>query len=264
MAAMLSFLRRKPAPDPLASPRWPAIGRSMPLLQGLTAEEWQRLEQRMRAFLAGKSFNAAQGLELDQDKLLVIAAQAALPVMNLDDSAYQGWFDVVVYPTAFVSRDAWRDEIGLVHEGEFEYAGMARSDGPLLLSWPDSQAGPALDGWNLVIHECAHKLDMLNGSANGFPPLHAGMSQADWTRAFERGYRDFCGRLDRGEQVPIDPYAAENPAEFFAVLSECFFELPHLLHTEYPAIYTQMREFYRQDPGMRLPVIGVDEAGWYD
>ncbi|HEY9104924.1 M90 family metallopeptidase [Chitinimonas sp.] len=259
---MFNFLRGKPAPDPLASPLWPDLGRRMPLLSGLDDEEWARLEDRMRHFLRTKSIRGVQGMELGERELLTIAAQACLPILALGDKAYEGWSDVLVYPTAFVSRDPWRDEQGLVHEGEQHMAGMARSDGPVLLSWPDSYRGPALDGSNLVIHEFAHKLDMLNGNADGYPPLHANMVQKDWTRAFTRGYEDLCRRLNWGEHTPIDPYAATNPAEFFAVLSEYFFELPHLLHTEYPAIYEQLRQFYRQDPGMRLPVIGVDEQLW--
>ncbi|GAB3258973.1 M90 family metallopeptidase [Chitinimonas naiadis] len=259
---MLNFLRSKPAPDPLDTPLWPALGRVMPVLSGLTDEEWARLEDRMRHFLRHKSIVGVQGMELGERELLTIAAQACLPIINLGDEAYAGWSDILVYPTAFVSRDPWRDEAGLVHEGEQHIAGMARSDGPVLLSWPDSYRAPWLDGSNLVIHEFAHKLDMLNGKADGFPPLHADMVQADWTRALSRGFEDLRQRLSYGERVNIDPYAAQDPAEFFAVLSEYFFELPHLLHTEYPAIYEQMRQFYRQDPGMRLPVIGVDEQNW--
>ncbi|GLR11381.1 hypothetical protein GCM10007907_01710 [Chitinimonas prasina] len=259
---MFNFLSRKPEHDPLANPAWPELGRQMPLLQGLSTEEWQRLEDRMRHFLSHKAISGAHGFALSQNRLLTIAAQASLPIINLDDTAYQGWHDVVIYPGAFVSREAWRDEQGLMHEGAQNVSGMARSDGPILLSWPDSRQGPALDGRNVVIHECAHKLDMLNGRADGFPPLHAGMVQADWSRAFERGYQDFRRRVDYGEPVRIDPYGATNPAEFFAVLSEYFFELPHLLHAEYPAIYEQLRQFYRQDPGMRLPVLGLDENDW--
>lgn len=249
---MWNLLRRHVAEDPLAHRPWPEVGRQMPLLQGLSTDEWQRLEARMRHFLAHKTFHGAHGFALSSTRRLQIAAQACLPILNLDDNAYANWHEVVLYPRAFVSRDPWRDEVGLVHEGEWALAGQARHDGPILLAWPDARRSPEIDGWNVVIHECAHKLDMLNGSANGFPPLHAGMQVADWTRAFEAGFADLNRRLDRGETVAIDPYAAENPAEFFAVLSEYFFELPHVLHDAYPAIYEQLRQFYRQDPGARL------------
>ncbi|QDQ26078.1 zinc-dependent peptidase [Chitinimonas arctica] len=260
---MLNFLRRKPPIDLASSTIWPALGRAMPLLAGLSEAEWNRLESRMNTFLAEKAISGAHDFELDETVLLTVAAQACLPLINLDDSAYRGWSDVVIYPASFISREAWRDASGLVHEGEQHVAGMARSDGPVLLSWPDSRRGPALDGRNVVIHECAHKLDMRDDSAaNGFPPLHAEMDRAAWTKALSRAYADFSHKVANGFPVAIDPYAATDPAEFFAVVSEYFFELPHLLHLEYPAVYEQLRQFYRQDPGLRLPVIGVEEMEW--
>jgi Mlc titration factor MtfA (ptsG expression regulator) len=103
-----------------------------------------------------------------------------------------------------------------------------------------------------VIHEFAHKLDMRNGAANGLPPLHKNMARAQWARTFAAAYEDFCRRVDTGESTMIDPYASESPAEFFAVLSEVFFETPVLLKQCYPAVYEQMRLFYRQDPATRL------------
>jgi Mlc titration factor MtfA (ptsG expression regulator) len=102
-----------------------------------------------------------------------------------------------------------------------------------------------------VIHEFAHKLDMLNGDANGFPPLHKGMSRADWSRAFSAAFDDLVRRVEAGEETEIDPYAAESPAEFFAVISEAFFEIPDLLRTVYPEVYRQLSLFYRQDPASR-------------
>jgi Mlc titration factor MtfA (ptsG expression regulator) len=99
-----------------------------------------------------------------------------------------------------------------------------------------------------VIHEVAHKLDMRDGAPNGCPPLHAGMSYQAWAAAFSEAYADLCRRVDAEEETPIDPYATESPAEFFAVLSEAFFECPDLVQGEYPDVYTQLVGFYRQDP----------------
>ncbi|MBV8659906.1 MAG: zinc-dependent peptidase [Burkholderiales bacterium] len=250
---MFNFLHRRPALDPLNHPAWPAIGKHMPLLYGLNDTEWTALEARMRYFLATKHLEGVDDLELTDEDRLIIAAQACLPILNLDDTAYGDWSEFIVYPSAFVSRSTWRDEAGLVHEGSRALSGMARSDGPLLVSLPDTRMGPMLDGRNVVIHECAHKLDMLNGRANGSPPLHAGMNQAAWSRAFLDGYDRFREHLAYGHPPPIDPYAAESPAEFFAVLSEYFFELPHQLARLLPEIYTQLVQFYRQDPTKRLP-----------
>ena len=129
--------------------------------------------------------------------------------------------------------------------------------GPVILSWADAERRGEAQGYNVVIHEFAHKLDMLNGDANGYPPLHAGMSRDEWTRVFDAAYRDFCKRVERGEETAIDPYAAEAPAEFFAVLSEAFFEIPGVVQAEHPEVYGQLASFYRQDPGMRLAAAGA-------
>src|SRR5262249_40823228 len=107
---------------------------------------------------------------------------------------------------------------------------------------------------NIVIHEFAHKLDMLNGDANGYPPLHRGMSRQAWSTTFERAYRDFCARVDRDEELRIDPYASESPAEFFAVISETFFLMPSAILSYYPLVYEQLCRFYRQDPAARVGV----------
>lgn len=131
-------------------------------------------------------------------------------------------------------------------------SGEAWEQGPVILSWADVEAGHQRDGFNVVIHELAHKLDMLDGSANGHPPLHAGMSDSRWARVFTNAYRDMVRRVDGGEDTTLDPYATESPAEFFAVVSEAFFELPRLLADEYPDVYGHLRDFYRQDPIRRL------------
>ena len=104
----------------------------------------------------------------------------------------------------------------------------------------------------MVIHEFAHKLDMLNGEADGIPALHSGLTPEDWDEVFIAAYEDFCRRVDSGEETLIDPYASDDPAEFFAVLSENFFELPDLVNREYPALYALLRSYYRQDPLSRL------------
>jgi Mlc titration factor MtfA (ptsG expression regulator) len=121
----------------------------------------------------------------------------------------------------------------------------------VILSWADVENAGDADGVNVVIHEFAHKLDMLNGDANGFPPLHSGMSREAWGRAFTEAFKDLCRRVEAGEDTDIDPYAAEAPGEFFAVVSEAFFEMPDIVRETYPAVYAQLAEFYRQDPASR-------------
>jgi hypothetical protein len=138
----------------------------------------------------------------------------------------------------------------------------------VLLSYEDvALAGDEREriaGYNVVIHEFAHKLDMRGGDANGFPPLHAGMDARAWKRAFAEAYDDFCAKVDRADRMPerraeaaydalpMDPYASESAAEFFAVASEAFFETPERLAPAYAAVYEQLRLFYRQDPLARM------------
>ena len=123
--------------------------------------------------------------------------------------------------------------------------------GPLILSWEDVSAAEAGLGYNVVIHEFAHKLDMLNGDANGFPPLHADMSRQAWSEAFGEAYAIFAGVSMRMRRSKWIPYAAENPAEFFAVMSEAFFEIPLSVKLHFPGVYEQLALFYRQDPAQR-------------
>ena len=231
---------------------WRDTLRRLPFLHGLTPDENVRLRETVILFLHHKSVRGAAGLQLDFAMQLMIATQAWVLILNLDPDYYRGWVEVIVYPDEFVPTIEYVDEAGVVHVDREPRAGEAWLQGPVILSWAD--VAPAADGVNVVIHEFAHKLDMLNGDANGYPPLHQGMSRQAWTGAFTAAYADFCRRVDAGEDPVIDPYAAESPAEFFAVLSEVFFETPHAVLADYPDVYAQLKVFYRQDPAARRPV----------
>ena len=130
----------------------------------------------------------------------------------------------------------------------------------MILAWPGVLASGGWEAYNLVIHELAHKLDMLNGDANGLPPLHADMRVSDWARPCRRPTTTSTGNstANPDAETAIDPYAAENPAEFFAVISEYFFSAPDLLAEAYPAVYGQLKAFYRQDPLARLTALQRD------
>jgi Mlc titration factor MtfA (ptsG expression regulator) len=224
----------------------------LPILHGLSAAELDHLHETASLFLHGKSFSAAGGADVDDNTQLKIALQACLLTLHLDESSYKGWNEIILYPDEFLRQHEVIDEAGVVHRSRDILAGESWLGGPLVLSMADVETSGLADGVNVVLHEFAHKLDMLNGDANGFPPLHRGMNSAEWARDFSTAYEDLCARIDAGEKTAIDPYAASDPAEFFAVLSEIFFETPALLHREYPAVYQQMRLFYRQHPLMRL------------
>ena len=150
-----------------------------------------------------------------------------------------------VYPGDFRVRRTEVDEDGVVHEWDDELAGEAMPGGPVVLSWDAMANDPAM---NVVIHEFAHKLDMLSGAADGVPPLHAGMSRKVWLAVFKQAYEGFCDAVDRDKETWLDPYAAEHPSEFFAVISEAFFTDPVETRRRYPDVYDQLKLFYRQDP----------------
>jgi Mlc titration factor MtfA (ptsG expression regulator) len=205
----------------------------------------QKLKDLTLLFLAEKPFAGTHGLEVSDAMRLSIAAQACLPILELGLDWYSGWTGVVVYPGDFRVRRSEVDEDGVVHEWDDELAGEAMPGGPVVLSWDATAHDPLM---NVVIHEFAHKLDMLDGVADGRPPLHAGMDGRAWQKAFDAAFEGLCDAVERGRDTWLDPYAAEHPAEFFAVISEAFFEDPGETRRRYPDVYDQLRLFYRQDP----------------
>lgn len=231
---------------------WQATLANLPLLNGLDAKEVERLRALATLFLHEKHLEPVQGLRLTSAMRLDLAAQATLPILHLGLDWYQGWYSLVLYPAEFITREEWTDEHGLVHARREIRSGEAWERGPVVLSWADVAASGNCDGYNAVIHELAHKLDYSNGAMDGCPALHANMCIRNWRESFESAYKDFCARVDAAVETALDAYAAESPPEFFAVMSEHFFETPHLLRQEYPAVYEQLRLFYRQDPAARL------------
>ena len=224
-----------------------------PFIAALSDSELARLRELTTLFLHAKAVQGAGGMVVNEEARVAIAAQACILILNLDLDYYRGWVEVIVYPDEFVAEYEYTDEAGVAHNVAEPMSGESWERGPVILSWADAQetggAGPA---YNVVIHEFAHKLDMLNGAPNGFPPLHADMERAEWASAFTGAYEDFCSRVDDGDAPAIDEYAAESPAEFFAVISEAFFEAPREVFAIYPQVYDQLVRFYRQDPAARL------------
>jgi Mlc titration factor MtfA (ptsG expression regulator) len=204
-----------------------------------------KLKELVLLFLAEKEFAGAHRLEVTDAMRVSIAAQACLPILELGLDWYSGWTGIVVYPGDFRVSRSEVDEHGVVHEWDDELAGEAVPGGPVVLSWDAAANDPQI---NVVIHEFAHKLDMINGEADGLPPLHANMDRRAWLAAFEAAFQGFCDALERGRDTWLDPYAAEHPSEFFAVISESFFKDPRETRRRYPDVYEQLRLFYRQDP----------------
>ena len=228
---------------------WRSVTQTLPFLDGLSRDETQRLQSLSLLLLVEKEFSGAQGLELDDAMRLSIAVQACLPVLHLGLDRYDVWSEIVVHPGDFKVRVTETDDHGVVHEFDDERAGESWQGGPVVLSWDAAVNAP---GMNVVIHEFAHKLDMASGEADGMPPLHSGMDRRAWEETFRIAYAGFCDAVDREKETWLDAYAAEAPAEFFAVISEAFFEKPNETRRRYPDVYEQLKLFYRQDPATRL------------
>ncbi len=225
---------------------WRRVVASLPFLRGLSEDELARLRELAILFLAEKEMHGAQGFELTDEMRLSIALQACLPVLNLGIDWYEGWIGIVVYPSEFRVRGEEMDEHGVMHAYDEGLSGEAWPGGPVILSWED--AGNSEAGYNVVIHEFAHKLHMLHGDEEGFPVPGADMDAERWRETLERAYERFCREVDSGEPTIIDEYAAEHPAEFFAVMSEAFFTDSAIVARDYPELYAQLARFYRQDP----------------
>lgn len=229
---------------------WQTLLARVALTNNLSTPEQQRLHDWVVLFLHEKEFSGATEFEITDSARLVIAIQACLLILNLDIDYYAGWSSIIVYPSLFRPRRSYTDEYGVVHQTSRVLAGEAWDSGPLILSWDEVEEDLHTQdhNGNVVIHEFAHKLDMLNGVANGMPPLHKEMSLHSWTQDFSAAYETFCEQVENGEPTVVDSYAAENPAEFFAVISEGFFIAPESLQEAFPQIYAQLKAFYRQDP----------------
>jgi len=251
--------------------RWSALLADYPFLAALDAAEREALRGRTAWLLASKTMNGAQGLELTDAMRLAIAAQAALPILHLDPTLYEGWNEIIVYPGGFAIPRSQVDDDGVTHEYVEEAAGEAWEGGPIVLSWSD--ASQHTDAFNVVIHEFAHKLDLHGGDADGMPSLHAHreLSPRLWRRVLEASYDSFVQMLERTESsipsdvdpegpdadvyyaaLPLDPYAATDEAEFFAVSSEHFFTDPEPLAAALPQWFALLEQYYRQEPLRRL------------
>ena len=240
--------RRIVARHPIAEPLWRGALRRCAPARRLGASDQARLRVLVTLFLERKSLEPARGLALNDADRVLLAAHACVPILKLGLAWYDGWHSIIVYPDAFIPHRTHTDAAGVEHQTRSVMAGEAWQRGPVILSLADVlDAGPE-PGRNVVIHEMAHKLDMRSGDADGYPPLHARMDRRAWSRAFTGAWDRLQEQRRLGDELPLDPYALENPAEFFAVVSDQFFETPVTLREHLPDVYRQLELFYRQHP----------------
>ncbi|WP_424681234.1 zinc-dependent peptidase [Frateuria sp. YIM B11624] len=241
-------VHRTVARHPIAESSWQYALRRCAPARRLGASDQAALRVLATLFLQDKALEPVQGLELDDADRVLLATHACIPILKLGLDWYDGWYSVIVYPDAFIPDRTHTDVAGVVHQTRNVMAGEAWGRGPVILSWADVLDAGKRPGHNVVIHEMAHKLDMLNGDANGFPPLHRRMDRRAWTQAFSGAWKRLADDHRNGLPLPIDPYGLENEAEFFAVVSEQFFEAPAALRQHLPEVYRQLEQFYRQHP----------------
>ena len=243
------LLKKHPIPDKL----WFETTACMILIKHLDPVEKSKLRVLSTLFIHQKIFSGAQGLLITPTMKVVIAAQACLELLNLGLQTFSGWYEIIVYPGAFMVNREIQDESGLISHENNALSGEAWDKGPVILSWADIQRDSFQysPGRNVVIHEFSHKLDMLNGRANGMPPLHPNMPIQKWTESLSEAYKRLADRVYHQDAI-INSYATSNPAEFFAVFCEYFFTAPDILIEIYPEVYDQLKSYFRQDPFLRL------------
>jgi Mlc titration factor MtfA (ptsG expression regulator) len=223
--------------------------RNVPLYAALPPASRKEVEGHVQVLLEEKHFEGAGGLELTDEVRVTIAAHAALLLLRSgpDEADYfPGLVTVLVYPGAYRAPTAEHRD-GIVSEGDEARLGESWHRGVVVLAWDAARAGArdARDGQNVILHEFAHQLDTADGAADGVPPLDGRSQYAAWARALAPEY----ARLRANPRSSVlDGYGAESPAEFFAVATEAFFEKPRQTRARHPALYAELRDFYRLDP----------------
>ena len=229
------------------------LQRRVPLVRKLPVDMQLQLKKLMQIFIAEKAFIGCAGLQVTDEMRVVIAAQACLLILNRPSGYFRNLRQILVYPGAFAVDRVHTDGGGVLQEQRQALSGESWSQGQVILSWQDSLAGAAVadDGHNVVIHEFAHQLDQENGSANGAPPrsrLEAEHNPQRWSAVFHAAYSHLQHEQRTGQHGLLNHYGAKNPAEFFAVVSEVFFEQPAALAQHYPDLYRELSGYYRLDP----------------
>jgi MtfA peptidase len=242
-------LRRQLA-RPIA-PAWLAIlEANLPVYGRMSGELQLQLQKRVQQFLIEKKFVACAGMEITDEVRVTIAGQACLLLLNRPTRVYPDLHAVLVYPTAFLVPRNQVDEAGVVTEQRQDLLGESWGDGRVVLSWDHVVRGARdwTDGQNVVLHEFAHQLDSESGSNNGAPYLGSKDSYRTWSEVLARDFANLRRDAMVGQHSVMDHYGATNPAEFFAVATETFFEKPYQMADYHEALFTELRKYYRVDP----------------
>jgi Mlc titration factor MtfA (ptsG expression regulator) len=228
---------------------------NVPLYSRMPDDLRLRLHERIARFISSTRFEGCNGLELTEGMILTVAAQASILVLNREGEPYPELRTVYLYPTTFSSVQKRRDAMGIVTEGEVHRLGESWETGTVILAWDSVEQGARNihDARNVTFHEFAHQLDHEDGATDGAPGLPGREAYRSWAKVFRENYADFLEKVDAGKRTLIDDYGATNPAEFFAVATETFFEKPRQLFRMRPDLYDELKGYY-----------GVDPQGWLD
>ncbi len=224
--------------------------RALPIYAGLSREQQEQLKNLIKQFIADKNFVGCAGQQIDDVIRVTIAANACLLLLNRNTGCYPLLRSVLVYPSTFVVAHEHQDEGGLVSTHEQVLVGESWGDGKIVLAWDDVQHGVTdfSDGHNVVLHEFAHALDHEDGASNGAPLLRTRGAYKNWARVFAAEFTELQARAQGGAGSLLDQYGATNPAEFFAVATETFFEKPRELQAQHAELYAELVSYYQVDP----------------
>lgn len=244
------YRRKKIQQQPFPAAWRQILKHRMPYFRALPADLQLQLKKLIQVFVAEKQFVGCADLVVTDEMKVTIAAQACLLLLNKPAHYYPKLKQILIYPAAFVVPTAQSDTAGVVSEMAQVRLGESWQTGQIILSWVDTLKSAAIcnDGHNLVIHEFAHQLDQLKGQATGAPLLSSTQAYQEWSLVLSHEFEQLQKQLAQGLPTLFDSYAATNPAEFFAVISEVFFEQPDLFAAQHGALYQQLRSFYALDP----------------
>ena len=222
----------------------------LPFVARMPSSEQLQLQALIKVFLADKTFYGCAGLKIDDDIRVTIAAQACLLVLNQNRAPYPDLDSILVYPSTFIATREVANELGLVSTNHIAMLGESWSQGKVVLAWDNVEQGVLnlRDGQNVVLHEFAHQLDHESGSTNGAPVLNTNGAYKSWAHIFSEEFEELQEDAERGRHSLLDHYGATNPAEFFAVATETFFEKPKEMEAYHRELYQQLREYYKLDP----------------
>ena len=225
---------------------------NVPYYDRLPPADQDELQGHIQIFLGEKSFEGCGGLEITDEMKLTIAAYACILLLHRHTDYYPGLSTILVYPTAYVGQRTRHFKEGFVLESDEVRLGESWHRGSVVLSWEDVPRGHSQSGQNVVLHEFAHQIDISGGRGDTSPILQSHSTFLDWAQRLEINYEKLCSDVDAGRPTILNEYGASDPAEFFAVATEAFFESSKELRHHHPELYNEMEKFYQQDPAALL------------